>query len=68
MIKNPGAYRQRQKHRASMSFVTAEILQLQRQAEEARAEQARLKRPKRKKQPRHVRIEQPMMPLNPHKR
>ena len=68
MIRNPGQYRQRNKDRASKAFMTPEIMDLERQARDWNAEQAKLKRPKRKRQPRHVRIEQPLTPLNPHKR
>lgn len=48
-----------------MSFITAEIVELERKAAAYYAEEARKKRAKRKKQPRHVRIEQRIKPPNP---
>ena len=64
MLRNPGLYKQRQKQKAAMSFITPEILALEKKAQEAAAEQKRLHREMhpRKKQPRHVRVAQ-MNPL-----
>lgn len=69
-IRNPTQYRNSQRRRAS-----AWIGHLDALAEQARAKQQcaaerreyRSKHP-RKKQPRHVRIAQPLKPLNPYRR
>jgi hypothetical protein len=64
-IRNPVAYRNSRRRRE-----TAWISHLDAIAEQARADLAREKRAKhpRKKQPRHVKIAQPMKPLNPHQK
>jgi hypothetical protein len=64
-IRHSTRYRNAQKRRE-----TAWISHLDAIAEQARADIAREKRAKhpRKKQPRHVKIAQPMKPLNPHQK
>ena len=67
MLRNPTVFKQRQRQRA---VVPGWLLVLEAQTRKHMAEQVRQARAKhpRKKQPRHVRIAQPLKPLNPHSR